>query len=124
MQFLYSTLSSNELKSAYILLPPTHLYTLTTPQRSIQPGYMLQGATGDQCNNSFLCVLPDSHLRLNELEHISGTNLAQGLLRPMFYDHPFVATCFCVCFPLELYGGVIIINTHDDYYKHDKLKYI
>ncbi len=29
--------------------------------------------------NSFLCVLPGSHLRLSEPEHISGTNLAQGL---------------------------------------------
>ncbi len=29
--------------------------------------------------NSFLCVLPGSHLRLSEPEHISGTNLSQGL---------------------------------------------
>ncbi len=29
--------------------------------------------------NSFLCVLPGSHLWLSEPEHISGTNLAQGL---------------------------------------------
>ncbi len=51
MQFLYSALSSYELKALYILLPPTHLYTPTfsTPQRSIQPEYTLQGATGGQC---------------------------------------------------------------------------
>ncbi len=52
MQFLYSALSSNELKALYILLPPAHLYT-PTPQRSIQPRYTLQGATGDQCTIAF-----------------------------------------------------------------------
>ncbi len=31
MQFLYSALSSNELKALYIWLPPAHLYT-PTPQ--------------------------------------------------------------------------------------------
>ncbi len=37
MQFLYSALSSNELKAIYILLPPAHLYTLT-------PSQLLNGA--------------------------------------------------------------------------------
>ncbi len=55
MQFLYSALSSNELKALYILLPPTpvHTHTFSTPQWSIQPGYTLQGATGDQCTIAF-----------------------------------------------------------------------
>ncbi len=50
MQFLYSALSSNELKSAlHIITPgtPVHTNTSSTPQWSIQPGYTLQGAMGD-----------------------------------------------------------------------------
>ncbi len=42
MQFLYSALSSNELKALYILLSPAHLYTPTPT-----------GATGDQCTIAF-----------------------------------------------------------------------
>ncbi len=52
MQFLYSASSSNELKALYILFTPgtpVHTNTFSTPQRSIQPGYTLQGATGNQC---------------------------------------------------------------------------
>ena len=37
MQFLYSAVSSNELKALYILLPPAHLHTLT-------PSQLLNGA--------------------------------------------------------------------------------
>ncbi len=37
MQFLYSALSSNELKALYILLPPAHLYTPA-------PSQLLNGA--------------------------------------------------------------------------------
>ncbi len=37
MQFLYSALSSNELKALYILLPLAHLYTPT-------PSQLLNGA--------------------------------------------------------------------------------
>ncbi len=37
MHFLYSALSSNELKALYILLPPAHLYTPT-------PSQLLNGA--------------------------------------------------------------------------------
>ncbi len=56
MQFLHSAVSSNELKALHILLPLAHLYTtntFSTPQRRIQPGYTLQGATGDQCTIAF-----------------------------------------------------------------------
>ncbi len=56
MQFLYSALSSYELKALYILLPPgtpVHTNTFSSPHRSIQPGYTLQGATGDQCTIAF-----------------------------------------------------------------------
>ncbi len=54
MQFLYSALSSNELKALYVLLPSTAVHTNTSaPQRSIQPGYTLQGATDDQCTIAF-----------------------------------------------------------------------
>ncbi len=37
MQFLYSALSSNELKALYILLPPAHLYTPTPSQLLTTP---------------------------------------------------------------------------------------
>ncbi len=58
MPLLYSALSFNELKALYILLPPppstpVHTKTFSTPQQSIQPGYTLQGATGDQCTIAF-----------------------------------------------------------------------
>ncbi len=55
MQLSYSALSSNGLKALYILLPPgTPVHTNTsTPQRSIQPGYTLQGAKGDQSAIAF-----------------------------------------------------------------------
>ncbi len=60
-----------------MLLPPGHLYTNTcsTPQWSIQPRYMVQGATGDQCTIASLCIT-GSHLWPSEPEHISvGTLL-------------------------------------------------
>ncbi len=61
MQFLiYSALSLNELKARaalHIITPAGHLYTqantFSTPQWSIQPGYTLQGTTGDQCTIAF-----------------------------------------------------------------------
>ncbi len=56
MQFLYSAFSSNELKALlHIITPstPLHTNTFSTPQRSIQPGYTLQGTTGDQCIIAF-----------------------------------------------------------------------
>ncbi len=37
MQFLYSALSSNELKALYILLPPAHLYTPTPSPTNFSP---------------------------------------------------------------------------------------
>ena len=39
----------------YIITPntPVHSTTYSTPQRSIQPRYTLQGATGDQCTIAF-----------------------------------------------------------------------
>ncbi len=40
MQFLYSTLSSNELKELYILLPLAHLYT-PTPSQLLNGAYNL-----------------------------------------------------------------------------------
>ena len=58
MQFLYSALSSNEFKALYTLLSPgpgtpVRTNTYSTPQRSIQPRYTLQGAMGDQCTKAF-----------------------------------------------------------------------
>ncbi len=54
MQFLYSALSSNELKALYIYpSTPVHTNTFSTPQRSIQTGYTLQGVTGDQCTIAY-----------------------------------------------------------------------
>ncbi len=79
---LYSALSSNELKALYILYTPgtpVHTNTFSTPQLSIQPGYTLQGATGDQCTIAFSVYCQVLILWLSEPEHISGTNLAQGL---------------------------------------------
>ncbi len=65
MQFLYSALSSNELKTLYILLPPAHLDTPT-------PSQLLNGAYNTDTHykwrrygwsmyNSFLCALPGFH---------------------------------------------------------------
>ncbi len=51
---LYPQTSSKRFE--YILLPPgtpVHTNTFSTPQWSIQPGYMLQGAVGDQCTIAF-----------------------------------------------------------------------
>ncbi len=83
MQFLYNALSLNELRALYMLLPPAHLYTVinafSTPQRSIQPGYTLQGTTGDQCTIAFSAYCQVLILPPREPKHISGTNLAQGL---------------------------------------------
>ncbi len=81
MQFLYSALSSNELKGAlHIITPSTPVHTDTsTPRRSIQPGYMLQGAMGDQIAIAFSVYCQVLILWLSEPEHISGTNLSQGL---------------------------------------------
>ncbi len=78
---LYSALSSNELKALYTLLPPAHLYTPMPSQllnRAYNPGTRYKVPRVINVH-SFLCVLPGSHLRLSEPEHISGTNLAQGL---------------------------------------------
>ncbi len=84
MQFLYSVLSSNELKALDILLPVPqhtciHTKSFSTPQRSIQPGYTLQGATCDQCAIAFSVYCQVLILQLSELQLILGTNLAQGL---------------------------------------------
>ncbi len=81
MQFLYSALSSNELKALHIL-PPAHLYTPT-------PSQVLSGdttqihstrATGDQCIIAFsACCQVFIYGCQSETGHISGTNLAQVL---------------------------------------------
>ncbi len=83
MPFLYSALSLNELRALYILLPPAHLDT-PTPSLSgtLQPGYTLQGATGDQSTIAFFVYCQVLILRLNEPEHISGTNPVRGLWAP------------------------------------------
>ncbi len=39
MQFLYSALSSDELKALYILLPPAHLYTPTPSLELLNGAY-------------------------------------------------------------------------------------
>ena len=54
MQFLYSALSSNEVKALYIILLPAHLYT-PTPSQLINGAYKRihavrrprEGATGN-----------------------------------------------------------------------------
>ena len=50
MQFLFIILEWAQI-ALHIITPaiPVHTNTFSTPQRSIQPGYTLQGATGDQC---------------------------------------------------------------------------
>ncbi len=65
----------------HIITPgtPIRTNTFSTPQRSMQPGYTLQGATGVQCTIAFPVYCQVLILRLSKLEHISGTNLAQGL---------------------------------------------
>ena len=84
MQFLYSALSWNDRgQKRFTYYYPwntcTHKHLLNSSMEHTTRGYTLQGAMGDQGINSFLCILPGSHLRLSEPEHISGTNLTQGL---------------------------------------------
>ena len=41
--------TSSERFTYHIITPGTPGHTFATPQRSMQPGHTLQGATGDQC---------------------------------------------------------------------------
>ncbi len=80
MQFFCSALSSNELRALYILLPPCipgYTNTFSTPQRSIQPGYTLQVATGDPCTIAFSVYCQVLILWASESEHILG-NVISG----------------------------------------------
>ncbi len=67
-------------KAPYILLLQhtcTHQHLLNS---STEHTTRIQATShGWSVYNSFLCILPGSHLRLSEPEHILGTNLAQGL---------------------------------------------
>ncbi len=49
---LYPRTSSKRF-TYYYPRTPVHTNTFSTPQRSMQPGYTLQGATGDQCTIAF-----------------------------------------------------------------------
>ncbi len=76
---LYPPRSSKHI-TYYYPSTPVHTNTFLTPQRSIQPRYKLQGAAGDQCTMAFSVYCQVLiYLRLSEAEHMSGTNLAQGL---------------------------------------------
>ncbi len=57
MQFLYSALSSNELKALYILLPPAHLYTPTLSQ-------LLNGAYNPDTRYKALYTTPSLYILL------------------------------------------------------------
>ncbi len=76
----FTTIYIQLSKAPYILLPRhtcTHQHILNSPKEHTTRRQST--SHGGSVYNSFLCVLPGFHLRLSEPEHISGTNLAQGL---------------------------------------------
>ncbi len=75
MKFLhiYKRFIPNELKSALLII------TDDTPGH-VQPGYTLQGTTGDQCTIAFSVHCQVLILQPSETVHISGSN-------PRYYRH-------------------------------------
>ncbi len=113
MQFIYSALSLNELKVLYMFLPQAHMY-IQTPQGSIQPRYMLQGAPDDLCTIAF-CALPGSHLRLTsgwEFSALTTRQMDPSLKIHIHHIQPWIVqaqgitdysdTMFCMCWSVTL----------------------
>ena len=96
MQFLYSALSSNELKALYILLPPAHLYTPA-------PHQLLNGwhnpDTRYKAQRVMNCTIAFSvycQVLIYGLVNISGTNLAPGLKILKTERHSIITIDHCL----------------------------